>query len=130
MIPNTSTKHTPLKFEASYVFSNTINRIDNILTDIQKSKLINSKTQIITPTVKGEKIYDVVYQSMPDMLNPKLTASWEKGLTMVAEGQITSEEYMKKLTGFVGRRTEYVKQLNNQRMLYSSFDAAAVNYRK
>ena len=49
MIPNTSTKHTPLKFEASYVFPDTINRIDNILTDIQKIKLINSKTQIPSP---------------------------------------------------------------------------------
>ena len=59
-----------------------------------------------------------------------MTASWEKGLTMVAEGTITSEEYMAKLTGFVGRRTEHVKQLNNQRMLYSQFDAAAANYKK
>ena len=63
-------------------------------------------------------------------LDPALTASWEKGLTMVAEGKITSEEYMTKLSGFVGRRTQYVKQLNNQRALYGQFDAAAANYKK
>ncbi len=91
---------------------------------------LNKKTQVLTPTLMGEMVYDVVSGSIKALLDPALTASWEKGLTMVAEGQITSEEYMKKLTGFVGRRTEYVKQLNNQRMLYSSFDAAAVNYRK
>lgn len=56
---------------------------------------INTKTQIITPTEKRRKIYDVVYNSMPDMLNPKLTASWEKGLEMVANSEIKSEEFMK-----------------------------------
>ena len=64
------------------------------------------------------------------MLNPKLTASWEKGLTMVAEGEITSEEYMQKLSGFVSRRTEYVKQLNNQGMLWRMFQTASENYKK
>ena len=62
---------------------------------------INSKTQIITPTDKGELIYDVVRSSMPDMLNPKLTASWEKGLDMVAKKEIGAEEFMKKLEAYV-----------------------------
>lgn len=62
---------------------------------------INSKTQIITPTQKGERIYDIVYRSMPDMLNPKLTASWEKGLDMVAKKEIKPEEFMKKLKNYI-----------------------------
>ena len=62
---------------------------------------INSKTQIITPTKKGEAIYDVVNSSMPDMLNPKLTASWEKGLDMVAKKEIKADEFMSKLEGYV-----------------------------
>ncbi|MCM1305340.1 MAG: DNA topoisomerase [Lachnospiraceae bacterium] len=91
---------------------------------------LNQKTQILTPTLMGEMIYDVVNGSIRALLDPSLTASWEKGLTMVAAGDITSEEYMAKLTGFVGRRTEYVKHLNNQRSLYGQFNAAAENYRK
>ena len=66
--------------------------------------LINSKTQIITPTVKGEKIYDIVYNSMPDMLNPKLTASWEKGLEMVAKEEIKPEEFMNKLENYINSK--------------------------
>lgn len=62
---------------------------------------INKKTQIITPTQKGELIYDVVRSSMPDMLNPKLTASWEKGLEMVAKKEIHAEEFMQKLEAYV-----------------------------
>lgn len=65
---------------------------------------INNKTQIITPTLKGEKIYDVVYQCMPDMLNPKLTASWEKGLDMVAKSEIQPEEFMKKLETYINSK--------------------------
>ena len=91
---------------------------------------LNKKTQVLTPTLMGEMIYDVVGGSIRALLDPALTASWEKGLTMVAEGKITSEEYMTKLSGFVGRRTQYVKQLNNQRALYGQFDAAAANYKK
>ena len=89
---------------------------------------LNKKTQVLTPTLMGEMIYDVVGGSIKALLDPSLTASWEKGLTLVADGQITSDEYMTKLTGFVGRRTEYVKQLNNQRALYQQFQAAAENY--
>lgn len=62
---------------------------------------INSKTQIITPSIKGEKIYDIVHYSMPDMLNPKLTASWEKGLDMVAKKQISATEFMEKLKKYI-----------------------------
>ena len=62
---------------------------------------INNKTQIITPTVKGEKIYDVVNTSMPDMLNPKLTASWEKGLEMVAKKEIQQDIFMEKLENYI-----------------------------
>ena len=62
---------------------------------------INTKTQIITPTKKGELIYDIVYQSMPDMLNPKLTASWEKGLDMVAKKEIKPEEFTVKLEKYI-----------------------------
>ena len=91
---------------------------------------LNKKTQVLTPTLMGEMIYDVVDGSIRALLDPALTASWEKGLTMVAAGDITSEEYMTKLTGFVGRRTEHVKRLNNQRLLYDRFNAAAANYKK
>lgn len=90
---------------------------------------LNKKSQILTPTLMGEMIYDVVGGSIRPLLDPALTASWEKGLTMVADGTITADEYMEKLTGFVGRRTEYVKRLNNQRQLYGMFDAAAANYK-
>ena len=62
---------------------------------------INNKTQIITPTEKGELVYDVVNKSMPDMLNPKLTASWEKGLDMVAKKEIEASEFMQKLENYV-----------------------------
>lgn len=75
---------------------------------------LNKKTQIVTPTMLGEMIYDVVDHSIRPLLNPELTASWEKGLTYVADGDITSDEYMKKLDDFVSRRTLAVKGLNNQ----------------
>ena len=90
---------------------------------------LNKKTQVLTPTLMGEMIYDVVESSIKALLDPALTASWEKGLTLVADGNITSKEYMDKLNGFVGRRTEHVKQLRNQRSLYDRFQAAAVNYK-
>jgi len=90
---------------------------------------LNKKTQILTPTLMGEMVFDVVGSSIKPLLDPALTASWEKGLTMVADGSISSKEYMDKLNGFVGRRTEYVKRLNNQRSLYAQFQAAAANYK-
>ena len=91
---------------------------------------LNKKTQVITPTLLGEMIYDVVLNSIRSLLNPELTASWEKGLTYVAEGSITSEEYMGKLENFVTRHTVNVKQMRNQFQLKSSFDASAPYYRK
>ena len=78
----------------------------------------------------GEMIYDVVDNSIRPLLDPALTASWEKGLTMVADGTISSDEYMKKLDDFVSRRTNIVKQLNNQFVLNQQFHKAAGNYRK
>lgn len=65
---------------------------------------INKKTNIVTPTQKGEIIYNIVNKSMPDMLNPKLTASWEKGLDMVAKSEIKSDEFMKKLTNYINSK--------------------------
>lgn len=91
---------------------------------------LNKKTQIITPTLMGELIYDVVDNSIKSLLDPSLTASWEKGLDKVACGEITNDEYMVKLDGFVRRRTDAVKQLNNQGYLYSKFDEAAIFYKK
>jgi len=86
------------------------------------------KTQVITPTLLGEMVFDVCSASMRQLLNPELTASWEKGLTLVAEGEITPEEYMQKLERFVTLRTNGVKQVNNQYMLRPYFDAAAQFY--
>lgn len=91
---------------------------------------LNKKTQVLTPTLMGEMIYDVVNNSIRPLLDPALTASWEKGLTLVADGNITSDEYMKKLDDFVTRRTNIVKQLNNQTILYAQFKEAESNYRK
>lgn len=91
---------------------------------------LNKKTQMITPTLMGEMIYDVVAGSIKPLLDPALTASWEKGLTLVAQGDITEEEYMQKLDDFVSRRTNIVKQLGNQTSLYAQFDMAARNYKK
>ena len=88
------------------------------------------KTQVITPTLFGEIVFDVVSASMKQLLNPELTASWEKGLTYVAEGTITPEEYMEKLNRFVALRTDSVKQVNNQALLRPYFDAAAQFYKK
>lgn len=89
---------------------------------------LNKKTQVITPTLLGEMIYDVVDSSMKALLDPSLTASWEKGLSGVADGSITEKEYMEKLNGFVTRRTEYVKQITDQNHLYHKFDEAAGFY--
>ncbi|MBQ8816357.1 MAG: type IA DNA topoisomerase [Lachnospiraceae bacterium] len=89
---------------------------------------LNKKTQILTPTQLGELIYDVVDCSMKRMLDPALTASWEKGLTGVADGSITSDEYMMKLSTFVSKYTNYVKSMNNQSVVYAKFKATEVFY--
>ena len=91
---------------------------------------LNKKTQVITSTLLGEMIFDVVNNSIRSLLNPELTASWEKGLTYVAEGSITSEEYMVKLEDFIQRRTQGVLDLRNQLTLKQYFDQAAGYYKK
>ena len=91
---------------------------------------LNGKTQIITPTLLGELVFDVVGASIRQLLNPELTASWEKGLTYVAEGSITPDEYMEKLERFVAGRTYGVLRLNNQYQLREYFKTAGQNYSK
>ena len=91
---------------------------------------LNKKTQIITPTLQGEMLFDVVDHSIKSLLNPELTASWEKGLTYVAEGSITPDEYMMKLDRFITNRTVGVKGLNNQYQLRACYDKAAGYYKK
>lgn len=91
---------------------------------------LNKKTQIITPTLLGEMIYEVVSSSIKPLLDPRLTASWEKGLTLVADGSISADEYMVKLDDFVTRRTNMVKQMNNQSALNARFRYASQFYKK
>ena len=90
---------------------------------------LNKKTQIITPTLQGELVFHVVNLSIRSLLNPELTASWEKGLTYVADGEVTEEEYMTKLNNYVGKWTEGVKGLNNQYALRQLFDQSAAFYK-
>lgn len=89
---------------------------------------LNKKTQTVTPQLLGELVFEVVNTSIKSMLNAELTASWEKGLTYVADGTISEEEYMDKLEGFVTRMTDKVKSLNNQIYLQQNFRAAAEHY--
>ncbi len=89
---------------------------------------LNEKTQIITPTLLGEMVFDVVDNSIRSLLNPELTASWEKGLTYVAEGQITSDEYMVKLEQFITSRTGGVLGLNNQSQIRQCYNRVAQYY--
>ena len=91
---------------------------------------LNKKTQIITPTLFGEMIYDVVQNSIVALLNPELTASWEKGLTMVSKGEITAREYTDKLNGFITRRTEGDLGLSNQYLLKDCYENIAGFYKK
>ncbi|MGN0263838.1 MAG: DNA topoisomerase [Oliverpabstia sp.] len=90
---------------------------------------LNKKTQVIAPTQLGEMIYEVVNASIRSLLNPELTASWEKGLTYVAEGTITSQEYMDKLEHFIRVRVQGVQSINNHYALRSRYDAIAANYK-
>ena len=90
---------------------------------------LNKKTQIVTPTLTGEMIVNVVSASIGSLLNPELTASWEKGLTYVAEGTVTEEEYMQKLEKFITQKTNVVKQNNFQYQLRKSFDQIAPYYK-
>ena len=88
------------------------------------------KTQTITPTLLGEMVFDTVNASIRPLLNPELTASWEKGLTLVAEGSITEEEYMQKLEGFITRCTEAVLGVNNSYYLRGTYQQTAPFYKK
>lgn len=103
-----------------------------IIAKLVKNKYLslNKKTQVITPTQMGEMIFDVVNASIRSLLNPELTASWEKGLTYVAEGSITPDEYMVKLEHFIRSRTDAVMKTNNGYLLRQYFDAAAPFYKK
>lgn len=103
-----------------------------ILKKLVNNKYIalNKKTQIITPTLLGENIFDVVSVSIRSLLNPELTASWEKGLTYVANGEITPEEYMGKLEHFVRSKTEQVLSSRQHFAMRPYFEAAAAFYKK
>ncbi len=90
---------------------------------------LNKKTQIITPSMLGEMIFDIVSNSIKSLLNPELTASWELGLTRVSEGTVTSDEYMEKLNGFVAKRVDNVKRLNNQSQMRIYYDNIAKIYK-
>ncbi|QEK12881.1 type IA DNA topoisomerase [Crassaminicella thermophila] len=96
-----------------------------ILKKLQKIGYIklNKKTQILTPTQMGEMIYDVVSQSIASLLNPALTASWEKGLMMVANGEIQPNEYMEKLESYIRKNTQKVLRLNNYSNLFNTFSS-------
>ena len=91
---------------------------------------LNKKTQVITPTQLGEMIFGVVHGSIKSLLNPELTASWELGLTQVAEGKITSEEYMKKLDDFIGGRFNNVINLNNAGQMTNYYNYVSQFYRR
>lgn len=95
----------------------------------KKYILLNNKTQIVTPAQLGEMVYDVVYCSISRLLDPRLTASWEKGLTGVADGNISKEEYMTKLSDYVVKNTNLVKKLNNQYDLRQYFEKIAIYYK-
>lgn len=105
---------------------------DGIITKLEKNKYIslNKNTQIVTPTFLGEIIYDIVYYSINGLLRADLTASWEKGLEGVAEGQISKQEYTDKMTTFVTKYTNLVKQIQNQNGITGVFDKTKVFYAK
>lgn len=102
-----------------------INKLVNI-----KYISLNKKTQVITPTQLGEMIFGVVHGSIKSLLNPELTASWELGLTQVAEGKITSEEYMKKLDDFIRGRFNNVINLNNAGQMTNYYNYVSQFYRR
>lgn len=90
---------------------------------------LNNKTQIITPSQLGEIVYDVVDNSIKRLLDPRLTASWEKGLTGVAEGNISTDEYLLKLEAFISKNTMMVKTLNNEYSLRQYFNRTTEYYK-
>ena len=102
------------------------------ITKLEANKYIslNKKTQIVTPTFLGEIIYDIVYYSINGLLRADLTASWEKGLEGVAEGQISKEEYTQKMTTYVTQYTNRVKQIQNQGGITGVFNKTKAYYAK
>ncbi|MBK5240138.1 DNA topoisomerase [Clostridium sp.] len=102
-----------------------------ILTKLEKITYIkaNNKTQVVMPTLLGEIIYDVVKNSIPTLLNPELTASWEKGLTMVTQSEIAGDLYMDKLENYIIKNTDRVLQLNNGARLKNNFDRVSSFYK-
>jgi len=102
-----------------------------ILTKLEKIEYIksNNKTQVVMPTLLGEIIYDVVKNSIPTLLNPKLTASWEKGLTMVTQNEIAGNLYMDKLENYIIKNTDRVLKLNNGTRLKNNFDMVSSFYK-
>lgn len=94
------------------------------------SIVVNKKTQILTPSMQGEITYDIVNNSIKSLLRPDLTASWEKGLTGVADGTVSSEEYMTKLSNYVIKYTDQVKSLRNQSIVNQSYNYVAPYYEK
>lgn len=90
---------------------------------------LNKKTQTVTPSLLGEMVYEAVFLSIKHLLNPELTASWEKGLTYVWEGSIKSDEYMQKLENFVAGRTQNVKNLNNAYVLRDAYEKIQKAYK-
>lgn len=103
-----------------------------ILEKLVKNRYLslNKKTQVITPTLTGEMIYYVVGYSIRPMLDPVLTASWEKGLSQVADAEIGEDEYMTKLSAFITKYTDRVKGENNGEILSKCFNYAAQFYKK
>ena len=103
-----------------------------ILKKLEKNKYIslNKKTQILTPTLMGEMIVDVVRCSIKPLLSPAFTASWEKGLNYVVEGSVTSSEYMSKLEDYVARFTNQVKMTDNQAQMIPMYRYASQFYKK
>ncbi len=102
-----------------------------ILTKLEKIEYIksNNKTQVVMPTLLGEIIYDVVKNSIPTLLNPELTASWEKGLTMVTQSEIAGNIYMDKLENYIIKNTDRVLQLKNGLRLKRNFDMVSGFYK-
>ena len=90
---------------------------------------LNKKTQTVTPSLLGEMVYEAVFLSIKHLLNPELTASWEKGLTYVWEGSIKSDGYMQKLENFVAVRTQNVKNLNNAYVLRDAYEKIQKAYK-
>ena len=102
-----------------------------ILTKLEKIEYIksNNKTQVVMPTLLGEIIYDVVKNSIPTLLNPELTASWEKGLTMVTQSEIAGNIYMDELENYIIKNTDRVLQLKNGLRLKRNFDMVSGFYK-